>query len=494
MLRASANPPTYTDIAMKIEAPVPGIARAQSLSWCRLLGLGVTVVALLGGRAMAAPKRLGVVPFSGPAGSAVEKAATKAIAAHKYKIVELADGPAPDPGPGEDQAARTAAASEKLVGILSGVVVAKRKTLTATIYLRQGEEGDVIAQRSWSGKSAALLAKAVKKGAWSTFGEALAPLRAPRNAPPPSEDAPVAVKQTRPEAPAAPPPPPPPAPTPSVVENPPVLDQEPPPRPAPAPKKRRAQADELDVPSVAESGSTPATGPMPIELVVGPRLTTRSLSYINVPDKPLGEFHTDRPSAALGLGATWFPRLGLPRLGVTADVQYGAKLSASTAAGDTYNLTSNEFTGGVIVGVPTRWVTFDAVVGGGLHDSSISPVGEAPASPIPGISYKFVRAGGQIHVYTPSPFSIGAGLGYRYVLSSGEISSADWFPSLDVYGLDGNVAASYRITPWLEARLEGDVRSYRFHMHTNVGDPHVAGGATDRYWGAMLGIAGLFGG
>jgi hypothetical protein len=474
---------------MKIDAPVPGIARARSLSLGRLLGLGATILALLAGPAMAAPRRVGVVPFSGPAGSVVEKAATKAIAAHKYKIVELDDGPAPDPGPGEDQTARTAAARDKLVGILSGVVVSKRRILTVTIYLRQGEEGDVIAQRSWSGKNAALLAKAVKKGAWPTFGEALAPLRAPKNAPPP-EDQPVVVKPTRPEAPPAPPPPP--APTPSVVENPPILD-EPAPRPAPEPRKRRPPVEAQEEPTVAESGATPTTGPMPIELVVGPRLATRGLSYINVPDKPLGEFHTDRPSAALGVGASWFPRLGLPRLGVTADVQYGAKMNASTAAGDSYDLKSNEFTGGVVVGVPTRWVTFDAVVGGGLHDSTISAVGDAPPAPLPSVSYKFVRAGGQIHVYTPSPFSLGAGIAYRYVLSTGEISSADWFPNLDVYGFDANIGANYRITPWLEARLEGDLRSYRYHMHTNVGDPHVAGGATDRYWGAWLGVAGLFG-
>src|SRR5689334_10737021 len=106
MLKARAEPPTYTDSAMKIEAPDVspiGTARARSLSWVRLLGLGAAMLALVSGRAeAAAPKRVGVVPFSGPSGALIQKAASAALAAHKYKIVKLDDGPAPDASPGED--------------------------------------------------------------------------------------------------------------------------------------------------------------------------------------------------------------------------------------------------------------------------------------------------------------------------------------------------------------------------------------------------------
>src|SRR5436190_1845649 len=113
---------------MKHASP-PFLTKAWPLAvGCRVALLGAITFALVasGAAAQAAPRRVGVVPFTGPGAKAVQKAVTKAIAAHKFKIIDLDDGPAADPGPGEDQAARTVAARSKLVGVLSGVVVTKR--------------------------------------------------------------------------------------------------------------------------------------------------------------------------------------------------------------------------------------------------------------------------------------------------------------------------------------------------------------------------------
>src|SRR5205085_553927 len=103
-----------------------------------LLGL----VAVTASPALAAPpKRVALVPFTGPLAAKVQRMATKALEAKRFRVVLVAEGPAGDDGPGEDAAARAAVAGSKSVGVLSGVVTRKGKVLTAAIFLRDGDDG-----------------------------------------------------------------------------------------------------------------------------------------------------------------------------------------------------------------------------------------------------------------------------------------------------------------------------------------------------------------
>jgi hypothetical protein len=435
-------------------------------------------------RSHAAAQRIGVVPFQGRSAKLIEKAATRVLVQHHLKVTRVSDGPAPDDSPGEDASARNAAIRTSVVGLISAAVVADKKTATVTIFLRDGEDGAVVQQKAWSSKKGPrLLVRAVTKGVWPAFKTAIGALHAPS----PSKKEP---SETPPEAPiaATPAAPTPPAPAPSEPSE---------PSAAPAPSRRSEAAASAEAPGEPEepSAATGPSGPSTLALAVGPRMMTRSFSYRNVPVMPLNEFTTHRPSSALGVGVTWFPRLARPRLGVELDGQFGARVRATTSDSSTYELHGDEVMGTALVGVGNSWVAADLGVGGGLQRSHIIII-DAPTqtAPLPDVDYGFLRAGADLHFYTRSPVGVVVGAHYRHVLSTGNIGSADWFPKLTAYGLDAMIGISYRLLPWLEARLQGDNRYYRFHMHSDAADAHVAGGAVDEYWGGMLSLAGLLGG
>ncbi|MBL9016862.1 MAG: hypothetical protein JNL83_21925, partial [Myxococcales bacterium] len=44
-------------------------------------------------------------------------------------------------------------------------------------------------------------------------------------------------------------------------------------------------------------------------------------------------------------------------------------------------------------------------------------------------------------------------------------------------------------TPWLDVQARLDLRRYFFAMNPEPGDPWIAGGATDQYFGGAIGFA-----
>jgi hypothetical protein len=433
--------------------------------------------------AMAAPRRLGVVPFSGPGAAAVQKGASKAIPPRRFRLITVQ---APD-GELDDAAAQAAAAENKLVGVLSGQTSVRGRTLTAALTLRDAE-GMVVAEKSWtSRKGAGLLARLVRKGVWRAFGESLASLR-PRPARKPGAGEEPVADTSRAGTPTR-------AATPSVIDQPPAMPPEKAVADEPVRRPAHAEAD-TDVEAEEKAAPTGGARPTTLELAVGPRVATRSLSYNNVPAGGINDFSTSRPAAALGFAVAFFPRLALPRLGLMVEGEYGARVRATTENDLTYELRTNEVVGAAVIGLPSRWVTVDLAVGGGLHDSQVvalDDVGNQPP-PVPDIAYRFLRGGLGMHIYTGTRLSFSAGAYYRHLLGTGAIASDDWFPRLQAYGLEFMVGANYRIVPWLEARLQVDGRRYRFHMNAEEGDRRLAGGAVDQYLGAWLGLAALFGG
>lgn len=446
--------------------------------------------------AAAAERRLGIIPFTGPGAEEVQRATVRALSARRYRVIELESGAFPG-ARNESDAARALATDQNLLAVLSGGVKKKGKNLVASIVLRDGQDGSVIGQDSWTSKKGTRpLVKSVQTGIWPAFRDALGGLREGGRG-----------DTSDPLAGAPPPPPPPPPLSRPATETPERSDRtdrsERTERAERAERSEASSSSEGEVrrrpPRVEEEPEEPSApmthGPVPIEVYVGPRISTRSLSYRNVPEAPLAEFKTSRPSAALGFGVAWFPLLGTPRVGVAIEGQYGARMRATTADDLSYDLSTQEVIGSALAGITTGPVALDLMVGGGLHQSKFEGLTEEAtmAQPIPNVNYTLLRAGVGARYYTGTPFSLFAGGAYRHIFGAGDIKSDAWFPNLKVYGLDANLGANYRFMPWLEARLSFDLRYYRYHMNTSTGDPRVAGGAVDMYWGALLGVAGLFG-
>jgi hypothetical protein len=262
------------------------------------------------------------------------------------------------------------------------------------------------------------------------------------------------------------------------------------------PRTRRAAAVEEEETPERASGSSSIAQPSTFELSVGPRAVYRQLSYLSDPNDALSEFRTARPAPALGASLSWFFRLAFPRLGLQASAEQALGLQATTRSDLTYNTFSGDYNAALVVGVPSRYLAVDLALGGGRQRFAFTPQGDAISRPrpIPNVTYDYLRAGLDVHVYTGTRFAILAGGYYRHVLSAGLIRSADWYPSARVWGLEANLGVSYRLLPWLEARLRGDLRLYQFTMDPRAGDAHVTDGATDQYWTGSLSLAALFGG
>jgi hypothetical protein len=79
--------------------------------------------------------------------------------------------------------------------------------------------------------------------------------------------------------------------------------------------------------------------------------------------------------------------------------------------------------------------------------------------------------------------------GYRYLFGMGGLTEATWFPRATGAGLDVSAGVAFHVTTWLDLQARIDTRRYFFAMHPAIGDPWIAGGATDDYIGGAIGLA-----
>ena len=168
----------------------------------------------------------------------------------------------------------------------------------------------------------------------------------------------------------------------------------------------------------------------------------------------------------------------------------------SRAGGDlVYRSPSGDYSGSLLVGIPSRYLTVDLALGGGLHRFMFVPQGAAETRPrlVPDVTYRYLRGGLEMRLYTGSPVVLLASGHYRHVIDAGGIASKDWFPSLHVMGFEGAFGLSYGFLGFLELRLQGDLRLYRYQLNARRGDPHLADGAVDEYWSAWLGLGARWG-
>lgn len=111
---------------------------------------------------------------------------------------------------------------------------------------------------------------------------------------------------------------------------------------------------------------------------------------------------------------------------------------------------------------------------------------------IPGVDYTLLRSSldgdfalGPIHAL--------ASLGFRLPLGFGEVSSAQWFPHVGGYGVEGSVGLNYPFSKHFALELTGTLRRYLLEMNSVPQDAvsgiaEVAGGAVDRYESAYFGV------
>jgi hypothetical protein len=177
----------------------------------------------------------------------------------------------------------------------------------------------------------------------------------------------------------------------------------------------------------------------------------------------------------------------LTRFSLTASGEKSVGLSSVDSAGKKYDTSAYRYDVGARYGfLLGEYSDLGAAVGYGVRVFALSPTGSDPPSAVPDTSYRYVRLGPVGKIGITRAFSIQLGASYLFMLGSGAISNPGFYPRLTVSGLEGTAAFVYRLTGALDVRLMGEVHRFSYQLHSQPGDPFVATGAVDQYFGASL--------
>ncbi len=267
----------------------------------------------------------------------------------------------------------------------------------------------------------------------------------------------------------------------------------------PAPVKDPESDSESASDSGSESGSESVDGvemtaPAPagepaeswLSVSAGPELVGRHFTYKDDVFQMLRQYDL-AGAAALGVTADAYPLRErgdwLGGLGGAARLWVARPFDSDATNGETYHSSGN----GWSIGARWQRTVFGIDVAGALDYGSesfnVDAAGSEYESMVPAVGYRYIRPG----VSGRLPFLGGSAvaelsLGYRHVLSLGEVTSEGYFPNASARGFDIEGQVSYAL-PWynLDVRAGAGLEQYGFALDPEPGDTRVAGGATDRY-------------
>jgi hypothetical protein len=174
-------------------------------------------------------------------------------------------------------------------------------------------------------------------------------------------------------------------------------------------------------------------------------------------------------------------------IGASGEVVVGVS-GSRTSDGMSYATSSSEVSAGIGYGTRVGGVEVGVSAAYGEHRFAIDD--EAMLEElVPDVTYRWVRGGVEGSRPMGKRWSLMVRGGWRYLLSTGEMSGEAWFPRATGQGVDGAVGVNVRLTTWLGAYARADVRHYFFAMNPEPGDAVIAGGAVDSYLGGAVGFA-----
>jgi hypothetical protein len=278
------------------------------------------------------------------------------------------------------------------------------------------------------------------------------------------------------------------------------------PAPKPAPAEPEEDADGEEDSSESGSGSSsssavstgdgvamsmgdpePADGGQTwLSIGAGPELVARHFSYRDDVFQELRQYDL-AGAAAFGITADAYPlrnrRDWLAGLGGAARFWYARPFDSDAVNGETYTSKSN----GWSVGARWRRTVAGVEVAGALdlgrQSFNVDAAGSEYESMVPAVRYTYVRPGVSGRIRFLDRYAAELALGYRHVLSAGEISTEPYFPRLGARGVDleGQVSYALPFVSGLDVRAGAGLERYGFDLQPEPGDERVAGGATDSY-------------
>ena len=223
-----------------------------------------------------------------------------------------------------------------------------------------------------------------------------------------------------------------------------------------------------------------------LSIGAGPELVARHFSYRDDVFQELRQYDL-AGAAAFGITADAYPlrtrRDWLAGIGGAARFWYARPFDSDAVNGETYTSKSN----GWSVGARWRRTVAGVEVAGALdlgrQSFNVDAAGSEYESMVPAVRYTYVRPGVSGRLRFLDRYAAELSLGYRHVLSAGEISTEPYFPRLGARGFDLEGLVSYELpfVSGLDVRAGAGLEQYGFDLKPEPGDERVAGGATDQY-------------
>ena len=484
-------------------AKLPTLARVGAA-----LSLALLVMTGGAGLAQAAPKRLGVLTFRGPAEGATRNVVTKVGKAHKYQVVggqAIAKAASKLHVTLSDNDGFQAVAKE--LGIAAFVVgeVTKKK---ATLTVRSGDDGSVAAEGSWSGANPRKVSKAVAKTFWQRLGPAIERSNAPSGA----KQAVVAEEAAAPETGADEPGDEPVASKPDkkVAEDTSSSDSD---RPRKSNKKKSDGDEAGSETTVSEHADAPegdsGMSGEALILGVGPRILSRALAYNDDRYRRNSKYNLG-VAPEVGLNAEFYPGAlagvgGIASdIGLVVDLSYMLPVVTSPAPNRVgeYKTYSLAWSAGVKVRLPAG--LFGTVAYGSQRFQLQPSMTGTSGVDVPMVDYRYVRIGGGGRFAVTPEVSLMANLAYLHCLSVGQIGFASYYPKATCGAVEAGGAVGYRISNLIELQGGASIRRFGLNFHQVYGPNYmnvltdtsirVAGGAVDQYIMGYVALAVVLGG
>src|SRR5690606_20590301 len=131
-----------------------------------------------------------------------------------------------------------------------------------------------------------------------------------------------------------------------------------------------------------------------------------------------------------------------------------------------------------------------ATIGLGANYGNHSFALKGASDLFPSVSYTFLELGGDVE-FQVGKLLLGAQAGYLLVLGVGDIGSEEWFPNAKAKGVHFGGHVGFAASKAVHLLAGVDARAYGLNFNPVEADrppERVAGGATDRYMSAWVGV------
>jgi hypothetical protein len=396
-----------------------------------------------------------VLPFEGPNGKKLHGYVSAALK-DTEGVSDVSDGASARENSAD--AAVAIAKQENASAVVYGTASKKRAQVVLELMVRNGADGEVIAEPTLKAATLPKLKKKIDTELGIELADSIAESKAP------------------------------------------AAEPEPEPEPAEAPK---ADAEEEEEPEPAEEAeekaeepeeaAAPGKRPSPFELMFGVRPFNRKFSYSDDlhefdPGTPEQSTYSG-PGVALFLQLRWYPiahkEAGtLSNLGLTGGYERGFLTKAKPPSGGELDVTTQEFFFGLRGRFPVGAHELGLSGTYGQHEFTV----QDDEVLLPDVRYSYLRPAldGRFRL---KRIVLGFSLGYRLILSAGQVQDDDWFPNASVGGIDVGLFGGYAVSKHFDLLAGVDMRRYFYSMNPEPGDARVAGGAVDQFLSGWVGVS-----